>query len=135
MVVQDRHGKGQPVALGFFATEKGENLASFFDAFKRAHARWTLATYFFVDKDYNEVGQLEKAFPDAKILFCLWHVLAYVRKYMTKDFGSTRARAYRHFYDCVYCYSEPQFERNWKDMMDIVRCTLIAQAVAAVLEG
>ena len=37
MVVQDRRGKGRPVALGFLATEKAENIEAFFNAFKRAY--------------------------------------------------------------------------------------------------
>ena len=121
MVVQDRRGKGRPVALGFLATEKAENIKAFFNAFKRAHTQCNLATYFFVDKDYNEITQIQKAFPKATVLLCVWHVLAFVRKHMTRHFGAGRAPTSRHFYEAVYhSYSEADFENNWAKMMDHV---------------
>lgn len=80
MVVQNRHGKVQPVAPGFLATEKAEDIEAFFAEFKKAHTLWERIDYFFVEKDYNESRAIERNFTGAKVLLCVFHVLAYPKK-------------------------------------------------------
>ncbi|OQV24087.1 hypothetical protein BV898_02041 [Hypsibius exemplaris] len=117
MIVQNRHGKGRPVALGFFASETAEHLKLFFDRFKECHTNWRSIKFIFVDKDYNKIFSLEKNFQEA---LCLWHVLAYLRKQMTRGFGKARAEAYVRFYDAVYAESEDNFGQKWELMMEVV---------------
>lgn len=113
--IQNRHENGWPVALPFLASEKAENIDYFFEAFEWCHRERRLIDHIFVDKDHNEIKGIEKSFSEAKVLFSVWHVLAYMQKKTTKPFGVSRGQVYKRFYDALYAQSEKDFLSAWHE--------------------
>ena len=119
-VVQDRTGRGRPVALSFLSSETVENITQLFDAFKMCHKSWEDIGVVFVDKDQKVIKAIKSSFKASKVLLCTWHVLAYLRKHMARTFGAAKAQAYLHFYDCLVARTEHDFDESWTKLIDSV---------------
>ncbi|ETM01484.1 hypothetical protein L917_01943, partial [Phytophthora nicotianae] len=85
LVVTTATGRGINV-IDFLALDQKsvtmENIAKFF---KREDSSWRSIQQIIIDKDFVEWRVLDKAFPDAKVLLCQFHVLTYWRKICKRD--------------------------------------------------
>jgi hypothetical protein len=50
------------------------------ESFKLSNEWWEAVECIMVDKDFTEMAVLGKAFPNARVLLCEWHVKKYLRK-------------------------------------------------------
>ncbi|OWY98354.1 hypothetical protein PHMEG_00030901 [Phytophthora megakarya] len=81
-------GRGIPV-LDFLAlNEKDVTMTTIFEFFKEKNpVAWQRIQTFVIDKHFVEWRVLEKCFPDAFVLLCQFHALAYWKKILRSKFG------------------------------------------------
>lgn len=64
--------------------ESAECLSDAITSFKSFNATWDDVRVIIVDKDFGEISLLQSAFPAARILLCVFHVVKYLRTEMAK---------------------------------------------------
>ena len=84
-MVVDPLGNGR---LAQLSVQQSNNAVNFEEAvrhFKATQPRWKDVRVFITDKDLTEVNVLERAFPEARVLLCQFHVDKYLREECTKE--------------------------------------------------
>ena len=81
LVVQDEDGNSLPVCIIIIAYERNKLLDECFQMFIEnnsvsVHKKIAIM----IDKDLKEDEMLSKNFPNARILYCVWHVLKIFKK-------------------------------------------------------
>ncbi|GMF56098.1 unnamed protein product [Phytophthora fragariaefolia] len=88
IMAHDAFGTGQFVQHAIVQNERNPTLSTALEEFKRNNPAWNRIKSVLVDKDFGEIGVLTKAFPDATLLLCQFHVLKYLREQIaSKDYG------------------------------------------------
>ncbi|KAE8962905.1 hypothetical protein PR001_g29548, partial [Phytophthora rubi] len=88
IMAHDAFGKGQFVQHAVVQNERNPTLSTALEEFKRNNPAWSRVKCILIDKDFGEIGVLKKAFPDATLLLCQFHVLKYLREQIaSKDYG------------------------------------------------
>jgi hypothetical protein len=75
MVAMDQFGHGQPVQYSLLETNADWHMAKSLDHFKRANEHWRFVRIVTVDKDLREVEVVRQKLPEARILYCHFHVI------------------------------------------------------------
>ena len=74
-LIEDGNGESEVVSVFVVATEDKETLLSLLDIFKKHNSAWSLTQTVLTDKDFVERLVYTKAFPQAQLQLCLFHVL------------------------------------------------------------
>ncbi|GMF51902.1 unnamed protein product [Phytophthora fragariaefolia] len=90
IMAYDALGKGQFVQHAVIPNERIPTLSMTLEEFKRNNPAWSRINCILINKDFGEISVLKKAFPDARLLLCQFHVLKYLREQIaSKDYGFT----------------------------------------------
>ena len=84
-MVQDPLGNGQLAQLSLQQASNAINFEEAVRHFKATQPRWKDIRVFVTDKDLTEVNVLERSFPDATTLLCVFHVDKWLREECSKD--------------------------------------------------
>lgn len=76
--------QGQYVQHALMENESAECLADAVTSFKSFNPSWGEVRVIIVDKDFGEISLLQVAFPAARILLCVFHLVKYLRNEMSK---------------------------------------------------
>ena len=82
LMVEDGFGNGRVVHYAATTAEDTEHLQKIVQSFKDENSAWSDIRVIVVDKDFTEWKVLKEEFPDAKLLFCQWHVMKAMFKKM-----------------------------------------------------
>ena len=74
LIVEDGYGHGQVVHYAA-TTEDALHLQKIMQSFKEENSIWSSVCVINIDKDFTELKILKQEFPNAKVLFCQWHVI------------------------------------------------------------
>ncbi|KAE8960500.1 hypothetical protein PF011_g30070 [Phytophthora fragariae] len=91
MVAMDQFGHGQPVQYSLLETNADWHMAKCLDHFKRANEHWRFVRIVIVDKDMHEVEVVRQKLPEARVLYCHFHVIMWLHETIRK---STKYGAY-----------------------------------------
>ena len=75
LTVEDGYGHGRVVYYAATAEEDALHLQKIMQPFKEENSNWSSVRVIILDKDFTEWKILKQEFPDAKVLFCQWHVI------------------------------------------------------------
>ena len=84
-MVMDPLGNGQLAQVSLQHSNNGANFEEAVRHFQATQPRWKDVRVFVCDKDLKEVNLLEKYFPQATVVLCLFHVEKHFREECTKD--------------------------------------------------
>ncbi|KAE8982033.1 hypothetical protein PR003_g19989 [Phytophthora rubi] len=76
--------EGQYVQHALMENESAECLTDAITSFKSFNPTWDRVRVIIVDKDFGEISLLRAAFPGARILLCVFHVVKYLRVEVAK---------------------------------------------------
>lgn len=76
--------QGQYVQHALMENESADCLGDAVKSFKSFNSTWDQVRVIIVDKDFGEIALLQEAFPAARILLCVFHVVKYLRGEMAK---------------------------------------------------
>ncbi|KAE9043484.1 hypothetical protein PR002_g3330 [Phytophthora rubi] len=85
MVAMDQYGNGQPVQYSLVETNGDWHMSKCLDHFKRANEHWRFVRIAIVDKDLREVDVIRKKLPEARILYCHFHVIKWLHDIIRKS--------------------------------------------------
>jgi hypothetical protein len=85
MVAMDQFGHGQPVQYSLLETNADWHMAKSLDHFKRANEHWRFVRIVIVDKDLREVEVVRQKLPEARILYCHFHVIKWLQETIRKS--------------------------------------------------
>jgi zinc finger SWIM domain-containing protein 3 len=93
MLCIDGNGQSEIVACCVTSLETEDGMTAMANAFKKHNSRWDQVAMVMTDKDMTERTVFERAFPNATMHLCLFHVFRSFRRQITcEKFGVRRAR-------------------------------------------
>ena len=120
------NGKGELVFSSVMRGTTSIALERMFSLFKERNENWEqIIKVIVVDKDFNEIQVVEKMFPKAQVILCVFHVLAYIKKEVRKS-KYALGKEDAEFVDSMFRFMA--FARSRKKYMDMYegmkkRCT------------
>ena len=90
MLVEDGNGQSEIAAMFMLLEENEVSIACMVDFFKKHNSRWESVRVIMADKDMTEQEVFASAFPQAKLLICLYHTFrSFRREIVTEKMGIT----------------------------------------------
>lgn len=118
VLIEDGNGLSEIVAVGLFATEDGETLQWFFEAFKESNPSWASIRVTMADKDLKERQVVTQLLPQASLQICAFHTLQTFRREISiQKLGISRPvqeTALDLLQSMVYSQSEEEYERLYR---------------------
>ena len=68
------------IFCGNICNEKRETILTFLDVYRENNPAAKSAQVFFIDKDFNEFILIWKLWPDAAVMYCLFHMMQTFKK-------------------------------------------------------
>ena len=124
-MVEDGFGHGRVV---FYAavSEETAKLETVIQAFKEANPASNQIQVIVIDKDFTENRVLSEAFPQAKILFCKFHVKYFYKEVSDCDIPKCDREELRSkLRSVVYTASEAEYERLKSDIASLANDDLM----------
>eukprot|EP00644_Phytophthora_capsici_P004071 jgi/Phyca11/108235/e_gw1.15.235.1 len=126
LVAMDQFGHGQPVQYPMLETTSDWHMAKCLDHFKRANEHWRLMRIVIVDKDLREVDVIRRKLPEARVLFCHFHVIKWlhevVRSGKYRSYAPDVADQLKHLItNMTYARTENSYKAN-RDEFKYVAC-------------
>lgn len=86
LMVIDGNGHGQTVGHGLLSSESMISIESFLNWFVGLNSEGVSKTQcVLIDKDFSEIGAIEKAMPGKTISLCMWHVICAMKRRLGKE--------------------------------------------------
>ena len=125
-MVEDGFGHGRVVFYAAVSEETAEQLETVIQAFKEANSASNQIQVIVIDKDFTEHRVLSEAFPQAKILFCQFHVKYFYKKVSDCDIPKCDREELRSkLQSLVYAASEAEYERLKSDIASLANDDLM----------
>ena len=120
-MVEDGFGHGRVAFYAAVSEETAEQLETVVKAFKEANPASNQIQVIVIDKDLTEQKVLSEAFPQAKILFCQFHVIKYFHKKVSDcDIPkSDREELRSKLRSLVYAASEAEYNKLKDDIVNL----------------
>ena len=80
VMVVNGHGTGLVAAQALVCNEKRETILTFLDVYRENNPAAKSAQVFLIDKDFSEFILIRKLWPDAAVMYCLFHVMQTFKK-------------------------------------------------------
>ncbi|KAE9281823.1 hypothetical protein PF008_g27786 [Phytophthora fragariae] len=84
LMTMDQFGNGQAVQHSVIGRNADWHMVNLIEHFQSVNA-WQGTKVIMVHKDLNEIDDLKRMFPDARILFCHFHVIKWLRGAIRND--------------------------------------------------
>ena len=90
MLIEDGNGQSEIVAIFLLLEENERSISAMVNSFKSHNNRWESVRVLMADKDMTEREVFASAFPQAKLLICLYHTFrSFRREIATEKMGIT----------------------------------------------
>ena len=90
MLIEDGNGQSEIVAVFLLVEENETSISAMVNSFKKHNNRWDSVRVLMADKDMTERVVFASAFPQAKLLICLYHTFrSFRREIVTEKMGIT----------------------------------------------
>ena len=90
MLIEDGNGQSEIVAVFLLLEENETSISAMVNSFKSHNNRWESVTVLMANKDMTEREVFASAFPQAKLLICLYHTFrSFRREIVTEKMGIT----------------------------------------------
>ena len=90
MLIEDGNGQSEIVAVFLLLEENETSISAMVNSFKTHNNRWESVRVLMADKDMTERDVFASAFPQAKLLICLYHTFrSFRREIVTEKMGIT----------------------------------------------
>ncbi|KAE9038847.1 hypothetical protein PR001_g7787 [Phytophthora rubi] len=128
-MIHDIFGHGQYVQHALMENESAECLTDAITSFKSFNPTWDRVRVIIVDKDFGEISLLRAAFPGARILLCVFHVVKYLRVEVAKrEYGVLdRDKVEDAVHMMLSAQTEPEYETGRKYLYYLVEGKQILQ--------
>ena len=73
MLIEDGNGLSEVIAVFLLLEETAESISAMVSIFKKHNSNWNSVRVVMADKDMTERNVFASAFPQAKLLICLYH--------------------------------------------------------------
>ena len=85
MLIEDGNGLSEVIALFMLLEETAESISAMVNVFKKHNSEWENVRVLMADKDMTERNVFASAFPQAKLLICLYHTFRTFRREVVMD--------------------------------------------------
>ena len=85
MLIEDGNGLSEVIAVFLLLEETAESISAMVSIFKKHNSNWNSVRVVMADKDMTERNVFASAFPQAKLLICLYHTFRSFRREIVID--------------------------------------------------